>query len=213
MPLYKDIHLADHTRILVWNISESENVLQRDIFLNQHNLARFRNMKSEMHRRAFLSVRKLMKLAGYSDADLYYDTLGKPNLRDNKHISITHSHEYSAIIVSDKSAGIDLEWARAKVLRIADKFASDELLYLPEDNPNRIQILTVIWGVKESIFKIRNEAGISFKDHIYVPPFDLEGGKAQGVLTFAGETVNYNIEFITFADFVLVWAFESESQN
>jgi hypothetical protein len=32
-------------------------------------------MKSEMHQRGFLSVRKLLQTAGYTDFDLYYDEL------------------------------------------------------------------------------------------------------------------------------------------
>jgi hypothetical protein len=45
-------------------------------------------MKSELHQR-FLSVRKLLQEASYNDFDLSYDELGKPHLKDGKHISIT----------------------------------------------------------------------------------------------------------------------------
>jgi hypothetical protein len=33
-------------------------------------------MKSHLHQRGFLSVRKLLQEAGYNDFDLYYDELG-----------------------------------------------------------------------------------------------------------------------------------------
>jgi phosphopantetheinyl transferase len=49
-----------------------------------------------------------LQTAGYTDFDLYYDELGKPHLKDDKYISITHSHNFSAIIVSD-AVGIDIE--------------------------------------------------------------------------------------------------------
>ena len=58
-------------------------------------------MKSDLHQRGFLSVRHLLKEVGYSDADLIYDEFGKPHLKDGKHISITHSFTFSAIIISD----------------------------------------------------------------------------------------------------------------
>jgi hypothetical protein len=50
-------------------------------------------MKSELHQRGFLSVRKLLQEASYNDFDLSYDELG-PHLKDGKHISITHSYQF-----------------------------------------------------------------------------------------------------------------------
>ncbi len=214
MPLYKDHQLSDASRVLVWKVTEMEADLRLSTLLNEKNTLRFNGMKSELHRRAFLSVRELLKLTGYTDHDLYYDDFGKPNLRDGKNISITHSHEFAAIIVSDRPSGIDLEWAREKILRIADKFVSSEMDYLQnEAEHDRILKLTVIWGIKESIFKIRNEAGISFKDHINVPPFVLSEGKANGALQFNGLQASFDVDFIIFEDFVLVWVFGSDTAN
>ncbi len=94
------------------------------------NRTRLEGMKSELHQRGFLSVRKLMQEAGYNDLDLYYDEFGKPHLKDDKYISITHSHHFSAIIISDESVGIDIELQREKIIRIADKFVDTEFKYL-----------------------------------------------------------------------------------
>jgi phosphopantetheinyl transferase len=61
----------------------------------------------------FLSVRKLLQEASYNDFDLSYDELGKPHLKDGKHF-ITHSYQFSAIIISDQTVGIDIELQREK---------------------------------------------------------------------------------------------------
>ena len=207
MPLYKDTAVCENTRILVWKVTEEIDELQHNNFVNPSNVVRLAGMKSEMHQRAFLSVRRLLAVAGYSDADLFYDENGKPNLNDGKHISITHSHNFAALIISNKIVGIDLEWAREKILRIANKFAATEDHYLKDESiENQILKLTVIWGIKESIFKIRNEPGISFKDHISVPNFDLHSNKAIGILHFGDLNVEFCIEFEIIEDFVLVWA-------
>ncbi len=80
-------------------------------------------MKSEMHRRAFLSIRHLLALYNYVDEDLVYNEAGKPHLKDGKYISITHSHHFTAIIISkNDGVGIDIEMQRDKILRIAHKF-------------------------------------------------------------------------------------------
>jgi len=185
MPLYKTIILNPTTQILVWEITESFQELFDTVVLNENNSNHLNGMKSEMPQRSFLTVRKLFQEAGYTDFDLYYDEFGKPHLHDGKHISITHSHQFSAIILSDEVVGIDIELQREKIIRIADKFADDEFSFL---NPNKkeeyIRKLTVIWGVKEAVFKIRNEKGISFKDHIKVIEFELNDGKTKAELHF-----------------------------
>ena len=94
MPLFKTIQFNATTQILVWKITESYEDLYETVVLNEKNSIRISGMKSELHQRAFLSVRKLFYLAGYTDFDLYYDDCGKPHLKDGKHISITHSHNF-----------------------------------------------------------------------------------------------------------------------
>ncbi|TDE05162.1 4'-phosphopantetheinyl transferase family protein [Flavobacterium sandaracinum] len=208
MPLFKTIHFSTDTQILVWKITESFEELHNQVQLNDKNAIRLQGMKSQLHQRAFLSVRKLFQEIGYNDFDLYYDELGKPHLHDGKHISITHSHEFSAIIVSSKTVGIDIELQRDKIIRIADKFCDSEFQFLDRDSDEYIRKLTAIWGAKESIFKIRNEKGISFKEHIKVQSFDLENKKVNTELHFNNYEKDFDIYFEEIEDFTLVYAFE-----
>jgi 4'-phosphopantetheinyl transferase len=182
--------------------------LSTEVNLNPKNQQRINGMKSELHQRAFLSVRKLLQLKGYTDFDLEYDQYGKPHLKEGKHISISHSHEYATIIISDEITGIDIESQRDKIIKIAPKFAEIELEYLDKENQDYIRKLTVIWGVKESIFKIRNEAGISFKDHIYVQPFEIEAQSGIANLHFQNKAIQFSYHFIEIDNFTLVYAFQ-----
>jgi len=209
MPLYKTIHFSSTTQIFVWKITESFEQLNNEVQLNDKNCIRLEGMKSEMHQRGFLSVRKLLQTAGYTDFDLYYDEFGKPHLTDDKYISITHSHNFSAIIVSNKTVGIDIELQREKIIRIADKFVDEEFGYLDKnDLDSYIKKLTVIWGAKEAIFKIRNEKGISFKDHIKIKSFRLDDTKAKAELHFEGIVQDFDLFFEEMEGFGLVYAFE-----
>ena len=210
MPLYKTIDYCAATRLLVWKITESLEQLQADAVLNERSQLRASNMKSEMHRRGFLSVRMLLQSAGYTDFDLYYDAFGKPHLHDQTHISITHSFGFSAIILSDRKIGIDIEMRRELIVRLADKFVEQEFDYLdPENKEDYISRLTVIWGVKEAIFKIRNEIGISFKDHIAVAPFDVLEGKTTATLHFQDISIDFPVHFEEFENFTLVYVLEN----
>ncbi|HEX9979970.1 MAG TPA: 4'-phosphopantetheinyl transferase superfamily protein [Flavobacterium sp.] len=209
MPLYKTIQFSSTTTIHIWKIEEDFNDLFDCVALTDKNTVRVFSMKSEQHQRGFMSVRMLLQHAGYKDSDLIYDDSGKPHLNNGKHISISHSHEFSAIILSDVNIGIDLELRREKVALLADKFCDIELAYLDEDDTNDyISRLTVIWGVKESIFKIRNEIGISFKDHIVVHPFNMPAAKATATLDFNGSKTDFEIYFEEFETYTLVYAFE-----
>jgi len=210
MPLYKTIHFTSNTQILVWKITESYEQLFHEVQLNEKSLLRLDGMKSELHQRAFLSVRKLLQEVGYTDFDLHYDEFGKPYFLDGKHVSITHSHQFSSIILSDEIVGIDIEMQREKIIRIADKFVnSKELNRLKSiDTQDYIKKLTVKWGAKEAIFKIRNEKGISFKDHIQVNPFEIEDQKTTAILEMENIKQQFFIYFEEFENFTLVYAFE-----
>lgn len=220
MPLYQSIAFDSNTQILIWEIRESYDQLLQEVSLNEKSVLRLQGMKSEMHQRGFLSVRKLLQQAGFTDFDLYYDEMGKPHLHQQKHISITHSHQFAAIIISDVAVGIDIEWQRPKVSTIANKFCDSEFQYLdPEKNEDYIRKLTVIWGAKEAIFKIQNEKGISFKNHIQVHSFELEDGQNSCKFHFEDSKKDFIIYFeeIQSSDrqqknqnFTLVYAFENQ---
>jgi len=146
MPLYRSIKVDDTTQVLVWKVTESFTELFRETPLRDVCLHRLEHMKSEQHQRCFLSVRKLLEHAGYTDFDLAYNENGKPMLKDHNHISITHSFDFSAIIISDRNTGIDLEQQRDKIIRIAHKFTDfDNAFFDKSDIQKTIRQLTAIW--------------------------------------------------------------------
>ncbi len=216
MPLYKTIQHNSNTQILIWNITESFEQLNEEVQLNEKSQLRLNGMKSEMHQRAFLSIRKLLALAGYSDFNLKYDEFGKPHLIEEKYISITHSHHFSAIIVSNEVVGIDIEMQREKILKIAHKFVNEEELNRLQktDLNDYIKKLTVKWGAKEAIFKIKNEKGISFKDDIQVAPFELNQTQTIADLNFNGTNQKFTILFSELdTNFTLVYTFENKGST
>lgn len=208
MPLYKIINFSPETQIYIWKIDEPYEQLRSEVQLNERNEIRLCGMKSELHRRGFLSVRKILQEVGYSDFDLTYDDFGKPHLKDGKHLSITHSHEFSAVIFSDQNIGIDMEKQRDKITILDYKFAEFEMTWLNKNASDYIRKLTVVWGVKEAIFKIRNEAGISFNDHIFVQPFEMQDLQTNVVLDFNDTRRTFSVYFEEMENFTLVYVLE-----
>ncbi|WP_310556613.1 4'-phosphopantetheinyl transferase superfamily protein [Flavobacterium sp.] len=214
MPLHSIINPNATTQIYIWKIEETFEDLFDEVALNDINLLRLNTMKSEQHQRGFLSVRKLLQEAGYSDFDLHYSPEGKPHLKPNNRltepveVSISHSHSFSTIAISDKPIGIDLEIAKEKSLRIAHRFM--DITHLENlSESDKIKKATVVWGIKEAIFKIKNEKGISFPDHIFESEFSLSDQKTTAQLRFNNLIENFEIRFEEIENFILVYAFEA----
>ena len=208
MPLLKTIALNDYTQLFVWKISETFDELFQSVALKDVSLARVDSMKSESHQRGFLAVRRLLMEAGYSDFDLYYDEFGKPHLENGKHISISHSHDFSVIVLSDVNVGVDLEILKEKTLKLAPRYMDVSHLNNLSKSDELIKA-TVVWGIKESVFKIKNEIGISFKDNIFEDDFNLEDKKCGVSLQFNDKTERFNIVFEFIENYVFVCAFSS----
>lgn len=206
MPLYKTITVNSHTKVLIWKIEESFEYLSKDVVLTDHCRRRVDGMKSDLHRRGFMSVRHLLKEVGYTDFDLYYDDKGKPHLKDGMQISITHSFIFSAIIVSKTPVGIDIEMQRSKILKIAQKFTPiEEYLTLANDDA-RVRKLTMVWGAKESVYKSFAQKGVSFLQHIYVEDFRLDDLVSRANVTYEGKEETYGIWFEEFEGFTSAYA-------
>ncbi len=207
MPLYNTLTVGSSIKVYIWKIEEPENELADGIELTPHCQNRMAGMKSEMHRRGFLSIRHLMSEAGYVDADLYYDEVGKPHLNDGKHISITHSNQFTGIIVSENDeVGIDIEKQRDKILRIAHKFTPIEEYRTIANTEALIRKLTVVWGCKESLYKIYAEKGLSFLHHIVIKDFSLMDDFTTGEVLYQGNKTNFDIRFLEFEGFTCVYA-------
>ena len=208
MPLLKTIALNDYTQLFVWKITETFDELFQSVALKDVSLARVESMKSESHQRGFLAVRRLLMEAGYSDFDLYYDEFGKPHLGNGKHISISHSHDFSVIVLSDANVGADLEILKEKTLKLAPRYMDVSHLNNLSKSDELIKA-TVVWGIKESVFKIKNEIGISFKDNIFEDDFNLEDKKCGVSLQFNDKTERFDIVFEFIENYVFVCAFSS----
>lgn len=206
MPLYKTINPNSKTIVKIWKIEESYTSLLTPLTLKPESLERVLAMKSELHQRGFLSVRHLLMLLGYTDFDLFYDKNGKPHLKDGKQISITHSFEYAAVIISDYKIGIDIEKQRDKIAVIAHKFIDYEFKYLNKKALDYKNKLTVIWCVKESLYKLFATPGVSFKSYFLVIPFEIKDKQTVAWIDYNNTPLRYNVFFIEFNGFTCAYA-------
>lgn len=208
MSLYKTLTVNNTTKVLIWKIEESISFLKEGISLSENSATRLNSMKSELHQKGFLSIRHLLKAVDYTDFDLIYDEFGKPHLKDGKFISITHSFTFTAIIISDNlKVGIDIEKQRDKILKIAHKFTPIQEYNTIANVDAKISKLTIVWGAKESLYKIYGKKKLLFLHHIYIDDFRFEDEKTTGEIKYNGESATYKIQFLEFEGFTCVFAF------
>lgn len=206
MPLYKTITVNKNTKVLIWKIEESFDELLQGISLTENSMSRISKMLSDIHKRGFLSVRHLLKEMGYSDLDLVYNGNGKPDLKDGTRISITHSHEFSGIIISKNEVGIDVEKQRDKILRIANKFTPLKEYRTLANDTAVIQKLTIVWCAKEALYKLYANPGVSFLHHIDVKDFQFEDLQTTAEIIFNGKINTYLVHFFEFEGFTCAYA-------
>ena len=210
MPFYKELKINEHTIAYFWKISEDISWFNEKSELNDNSVSRLKSMQSVAHKKGFLAVRMLLQHIGLSDFDLFYNEFGKPYLNiENlevgikKHISISHSHEFSCICISNKAVGIDIEKCKEKTLKIASRFM--EVSHIENlSMADKITKATIIWGIKESIFKLKNEKGISFPKHIFESPFKLADRKGNAKLIFNNTIEEFQFQFDIIEDYAFV---------
>ena len=170
----------NNSKIGILKMEEELEELQ--IILSEINIS---HLNSEKRKKEFLSARILLNKLN-PNSEITYNKYGSPQLSDGKQISISHSKTFIAIIVSEKNVGIDIEEISEKALRIASKFINkNNLLNLTNEKA------TLIWCVKECIFKLFRKGNIDFKNDIKIETFDTkEKGKLN--CNFKGEKIIVN---------------------
>ncbi len=209
MPIHKTITVDQDTKVWIWKIQESLKDLVAGVALSEDSIRRISGMKSEIHQCGFVSIRHLLKEAGYADEDVIYDEYGKPHLKDGKFISITHSFIYTGIIISNtQPVGIDIEKRRDKILRIAHKFTPLQEYRSIANHDALIEKLTIVWGAKESLYKIYGKKKLRFLQHIYIEDFSLHEDHTIGKIMYNGSTSSYAINFFEMDEFTCVFAYD-----
>ena len=83
MPIYNspDLH---NSRLLLWNINESESELISSIILTDYSKSRLKKIKSNIQRKQFLGVQNLLKLLEIKNNEL------QDQMRQQKEIHQVH---------------------------------------------------------------------------------------------------------------------------
>jgi phosphopantetheinyl transferase len=168
------------TKLGLWHIEEDE-----DFFLQKVPVKR--DVTHPHKRLQHLAGRYLLPtlFEDFPLEEILIADTRKPFLPDEKyHFSISHCGDYAAAIVSaNQRVGIDIEKPTEKIFRIIHKFLRDEeKMFLDEQMSSRqlLQLATLLWSTKESMFKWFANGGIDFRQHMHIQ--NIEGNDEEGKL-------------------------------
>ena len=205
MPFLKEFIINEKTKIRLWKVILGELNSKK---LNNEEIKLFKLKKSNLLKEQFLAIRKILALEN-SDYIITYDLDGKPILNSEFNISISHSHEIAALVISNNlKFGMDVQFKESKILNIKNKFLNEfEKLNIVGD-PS-IDILTMIWTSKESIYKAIGLKGISFSENIKIDKVTEKDKIGKGYYINGAEKVKFDLRFFYLDEYILCYA----SQN
>ena len=166
MPVIVQKSISNNISLSIWSIEESLDFFLSNLRLTKNCEQRVDKLKSDEMKKQFLAVRKLIQLNGISLDSLSYSSEGIPFLNTEKNISISHTKGFSAIAISPKPVGIDIQDFRDKILSISKKFINSNERDLID--PSSIKELTLVWCIKEATYKVHRKPGLDFKDEIKI---------------------------------------------
>ena len=166
MPVIVQKSISNNISLSIWSIEESLDFFLSNLRLTKNCEQRLDKLKSDEMKKQFLAVRKLIQLNGISLDSLSYSSEGIPFLKNETNISISHTKGFSAIAISPKPVGIDIQDFRDKILNISTKFINSEEIDLID--PSSIKELTLVWCIKEATYKVHRKPGLDFKDEIKI---------------------------------------------
>ena len=190
MPIINKIE-SEKITILVWEITETlEEIMALEGGIN------ISNYTSKKRKKEHLASRLLVNEI-YPTKTIIYNEFGAPELNNGKHISISHSKELVAVIISDTKSGLDIEQISEKPLSIASKFVSEKnLIKLNKEKA------TLIWCLKEAIYKWHQKGGIDFIKDIIIPEFFA---KKNGKVTAYFRRKRLNLNYLKINNHYLVY--------
>ncbi|MFN8344724.1 MAG: 4'-phosphopantetheinyl transferase superfamily protein [Spirosomataceae bacterium] len=174
MPIVRRWSVFDTCAILIWEIAEPKEELQRGLIIHPEEWEEYHSISHPQKQLEWLSGRRAMQSLIESKGGKYEgmvkDEYGKPHLKNKiAEISLTHTWHYIAVAMHpDTPIGIDLERIAEKLARVAPKFLSEPESQYAAHNLKR---LCTYWCGKEALYKLHGTRQLSFRDNIFVDNF------------------------------------------
>lgn len=175
--------------------------------LSSQEINDIKNFKNEIFRWQKMAGRILLNNLLGESGRVEYNQHGKPILKSHPFdISFSHAKNMVAVMLSKKTAGIDIQDIRPKINRIVEKFMNKpELDSLSEENYD--EHATIYWCAKEALYKAYGEKQLIFTDNIIVQPFTVptQNQMINGSIVLNNSATDYKMKYELFDMYSLVY--------
>ena len=170
MPLIHQHITEKNGQMAIWHITEKEAFFLEKLPLTAADREDLDARKGR-RRLEWLAGKYLVQLLTDFKFKIVKDAFGKPHLEGSDvQISISHSSEYAAAIVSPNPVGIDIQEVTPRLDRIAWRVMNDNKLQ-QLDPVHRLDHLHTYWCAKEALYKAYGWRELDFRKNIVIQPF------------------------------------------
>lgn len=209
MPLIFFEEQSDY-KVGVWLNSEAMSYFEANLDLFPEEINEIQNLNGKKLLEWYSSRNLLHFLSGRTRrVPCVKDDNGKPYLIGyNQYVSLSHSHECTAAIIYSDHCGIDIQKKSDKITAIQKKFVSET--EVAEHKILDLLHLHIIWGSKESMFKLYGKGGVDFKKHLLVSPFNIADGRCKGMIHIENYRLTTQLHFYDIEGYILVHTSENK---
>ncbi len=168
MPEILNKTFDNNSKLVVWKTNEDLNFFYEKTKLTNNDKNRINKAKTIKRKKELYCVRFILQNILKITKPLTYQKTGKPYIDNNIKISISHSHNYVAVFTSNNNNGVDIEKISEKPLRVNQKFLSKTETELLNNFTDKQEYYTLLWSVKETIFKLFSNKHLAFIDNIKI---------------------------------------------
>ena len=196
----------------LWKITEDVGFFLSELNLSEKEIEILNSFVNENRKKHWLAYRILIDrlVNNNQHNEINYDENRKPHIKNSGfHISVTHTGNYAAAIISKTSSvGIDIEKITPRILKVKHKFLNKNELKSSEDE-NALEYLYIYWCSKEAMYKLYGKRNLDFKENIFVEEFTVSAkGEIKGIIKTDKTEKQVNLFFEFFDGHVIVYAID-----
>jgi len=154
-----------HYSFGLWKIEEDEDALLHELKPKKTEEKQIKYFNNIHRKKQNIAARLLLNNLAKQKVFLNYEQNGAPVCSFFKFISISHSKNYSMVIVSNSIVGVDIQYIKPNIIELSKKFISSKEKHQFKKD---ITQLHFVWCAKEAIYKTLKQGSVSFKDNIYI---------------------------------------------
>ena len=210
MEIIFDRNIPGYTHIVLWKLEYNISILEEKYSFSNAERESYNAIRNQKRRIQWLNIRLMLEKMIGERKEIIYNNNGKPFLKDfSRHISISHSGDYIALILSENhKTGIDIEVYNDRILNIKNKFLSERELEKVFNN-DLVYYLLLLWNAKEVMYKINDRKYLSFKENMYIPYFEPRNkGEFSGFVNTNNQTKEYSFKYERIEGYTIVWSLD-----